>query len=317
MSPLDEVQALPLSIGGSAMQTFGIYMKAQGARQQEILKVPAKELQYGPTDRQKLDVYYPDNVKDGEKAPVLMFVYGGGLVRGDKRMGRPGFIHGNVGRFFAERGFVTIIPDYRLVGTHEGAVYPSGGEDVSLALEFISQPGNLEPSADLEKVFLMGNSAGALHICTFLFQSSPNIRTLSSLPLKVRGAVLLSAPTDFNECETIRETVNEQYYGTPRGTGRTVRELRATKGGEDETPLLVVTAERDPENEILSCNRRFLALYSESGPLSQVPKPEELLIKRHNHISPPLALGLGGDEDVWGEDVVKWMQGKCSIKGKF
>ncbi|KAM0756338.1 alpha/beta-hydrolase [Meredithblackwellia eburnea MCA 4105] len=308
MPPLDEIQSFSTSIAECAMPTVGVYMKAQGARAREILRAPPVEHQYGPTERHKLDIFYPEVLKDGEKAPVMIFIYGGGFVRGEKRFG-PGFIHGNVGRYFADRGFVTVIPDYRLVGTHEGAHFPSGGEDISLVLEFISK--SIDKSADLDRVFLLGNSAGGIHLSTFLFHEDPSILPLTSLPIKVRGAVLLSVPFDFKECEPYRETINEQYYGSPKGHGKTPRELRIAKGGDDPTPLLIVTAERDADNEILSANRRFLALYSSSGPLSGNAKPSEISIKRHNHISPPIALGLGGEEDEWGDVVVQWMLEKC------
>jgi hypothetical protein len=55
----------------------------------------------------------------------------------------------------------------------------------------------------------------------------------------------------------------------------------------------------------MSCwqNRDFLELFKHNG----LRKPDEMYIKRHNHISPFLALGLGGEEDAWGNDLMTWI----------
>src|SRR5688572_1446137 len=66
------------------------------------------DLPYGPAERHRLDVY----PADGPDAPVLLFVHGGGFVSGDKR-GDPWF-YGNVGRYFAAHGFLTVVANYRL-----------------------------------------------------------------------------------------------------------------------------------------------------------------------------------------------------------
>jgi hypothetical protein len=55
---------------------------------------------------------------------------------------------------------------------------------------------------------------------------------------------------------------------------------------------------------IASQSREFLALHKE---VTGLPA-EDIFIKRHNHISVPLALGLGGDEEVWGDQLVQWIE---------
>jgi acetyl esterase/lipase len=148
------------SIAKIVFPTFGIYFPLQIARKDEIFKNPPVEHSYGSHTRQKLDVYLPPSAtKEGEKLPCVVFVYGGGLVQGDKRIGpTQGAIYGNVGEYFSSRGFVTVLPDYRLYGTHD-AQFPSGGEDVGLAIDWIVK--NL-PQVDKDKIFLIGNSAGCV-----------------------------------------------------------------------------------------------------------------------------------------------------------
>lgn len=141
------------------MPTFGIYFPLQIARKDEITRNGPTEHSYGPTDRQKLDVFLPPSASTETtgKLPCVVFVYGGGLTQGDKRIGPTGgAIYGNVGDYFSSKGFVTVLPDYRLYPAHQ-AEYPSGGEDVGLAVDWIVK--NL-PQVDSSKIFLIGNSAG-------------------------------------------------------------------------------------------------------------------------------------------------------------
>lgn len=142
------------------MPTFGIYFPLQIARKGEIYKNPPSEHQYGPHDRQNLDVFLPPTASSDNKdakLPCVFFVYGGGLAQGDKRIGpTDGAIYGNVGEYFSSRGFVAVLPDYRLYPAHNAA-FPSGGEDIGLAVDWVVK--NL-PQVDASKIFLIGNSAG-------------------------------------------------------------------------------------------------------------------------------------------------------------
>ncbi|KAI5480137.1 hypothetical protein MNV49_001797 [Pseudohyphozyma bogoriensis] len=305
MSPINKLKGLPVDIGQSVRQTFGLYIEAQATRRDEIVR-GRSEAQYGPTPRHKLDVF--DVLEDIRKDthPVVIFVYGGGLTKGDKRMG-PGDVYSNVGRFFADQGFITIIPDYRLVGVHDGTIFPSGGEDISLVLQWLAAPGNV-PKADLSSVFLVGNSAGGVHVSTFLFLYDPPYTSLEQLSptLSVKGAALVSVPFSFDKADPSRYETQEMYFGSKLGDGKTPLELR--RASANRTPLVEIHAEREPE-EILEPISKFMGLYAQ-GALEGHDKPDQLFIPKHNHISPPLALGLGGDEDKWGYDLVNWIKSK-------
>src|SRR5262249_36562290 len=60
---------------------------------------------YGDGPRRTLDVYAP---KDARDAPVIVFFYGGSWQMGRKE------IYRFLGAQFARRGYVTVIPDYRV-----------------------------------------------------------------------------------------------------------------------------------------------------------------------------------------------------------
>ncbi|KAI0319637.1 Alpha/Beta hydrolase protein [Amylostereum chailletii] len=91
---------------------------------QRIEAVPRKTFTYGATPRHKLDVYYPPTTTN---APLLIFAYGDGFNTGDRSFPAPSLVHANLGAFFAARGFLTVIPDYRHAPP---ARYPEPARDV-------------------------------------------------------------------------------------------------------------------------------------------------------------------------------------------
>ena len=66
----------------------------------------AKGIAYGADSRQRLDVYAPSQLSDS--APVLIFFYGGSWKSGKRSYYR------FVGEAFAARGYMVVVPDYRL-----------------------------------------------------------------------------------------------------------------------------------------------------------------------------------------------------------
>src|SRR3546814_8950681 len=112
------------------------------------------DIAYGSEERHRLDVYPHDKAS----APVLLFLHGGGFVGGDKR-GDPLF-YGNVGRYFAAHGYLTVLANYRLA---PDATWPSGNEDIAAILSWIG--GNAAAhGGDPERILIIGQSAGAAHV---------------------------------------------------------------------------------------------------------------------------------------------------------
>ena len=107
-----------------------LYAPLLSASPRDGVKV-TKDLHYGPHERHRLDLYQPEEVSAGP-SPILIFVHGGGFVRGDKSECE------NVGYHFARQGILTINATYRLAPEHK---WPSGAED----------------------------SAGAAHVATYMF----------------------------------------------------------------------------------------------------------------------------------------------------
>ncbi|KAJ6631885.1 Alpha/Beta hydrolase protein [Mycena sp. CBHHK59/15] len=248
-----------------------------------------------------LDAYYPSGSTGGKKHPILFFVYGGGFVTGERNLPAPVDLgYGNLGAFFAEQGFITLIPDYRLAPE---TTFPGPSEDLRDALAWaVANPDVLGPFADLASVFFLGHSAGAVHTATMLLL--PSI----AQDVHIKGAVLASTPFHFSpEGITIdsREPAN-MYFGSPEATAahEPLALLRAAPTELLSTlpPLALLQAERDPAWFKVVAKDFDVAVDVKGITVTQI------YAEGHNHISLTWALGTGAGEK-WAEDMIVWMKG--------
>jgi hypothetical protein len=317
---MEEIRALNASKGQGIFDilepTFKIYgaLLSKPENKAAVLAVPSTTESYGPHARQKLDIYRAPN--DSSSTPILVFFYGGGMVRGDKISPQLNLVYHNLGAFFASRGITTIIPDYRRVNSPfggEDAVFPSGGEDVSLALKWVEK----FDTSTKRNVVIMGNSAGGVHISTFLFEPSfleqreKYVATESSILLK--GAIELAAPFHFGDAPVGRNDMLLTYYGSeegykahcPYGLMETVVKSGKSREEAGVPKVLVLLGEWDPGNEIRKPGRDFVELWKNiwGGDI------DFEILEGHNHISPPLALMAGESAgEKWGEELAKWIK---------
>lgn len=148
----------------------------------------AQGVAYGPDPRQRLDVYAPDDSQGagGDGDPVVVFVYGGSWASGDRSN------YGFMGHALAARGFITVIPDYRLVPQ---VTYPAFVEDAAAAVRWARA--NAERyGGDSNRLAVAGHSAGAYN--ALMLATDPKYTDPDSpdhLPLD--AAVGLAGPYDF------------------------------------------------------------------------------------------------------------------------
>ena len=113
----------------------------------DVTKV--KDLSYGSSPEQVLDLYYPAG--KSRPLPTIVNVHGGGYVYGDK----------NLYRFYcmslAQRGFAVVNFSYRLAPEYR---FPAQLQDVNAAMQFVCAKAE-EYGLDLHNVFFVGDSAGA------------------------------------------------------------------------------------------------------------------------------------------------------------
>ena len=131
-----------------------------------------------------LDLYLP--AAGADPAPLVVFLHGGGWLRGDRAMVGPRFASwqpGPLARLAAD-GFAVASVDYRLSGE---ARFPAQLEDVSAAVDWLAgQAGRY--GFDADRIVLWGESAGA-HLAALL-----GLRSAGS---RVRGVVDWYGPADL------------------------------------------------------------------------------------------------------------------------
>lgn len=157
---------------------------------------------YGPNPRHVLDIYRPE--KGVGKAPVIVFFYGGNWVSGEREE------YAFVGRALAARGFVVVIPDYRL---YPQVRYPAFLEDSAEALAWTSRR-IASYGGDPKHIFAMGHSAGAYN-AAMLALDARWLREQGSGPGILRGWIGMAGPYNFLpvENETTRPVFH--YPDTP------------------------------------------------------------------------------------------------------
>lgn len=137
-------------------------------------------ISFGTDPRHVLDVYAPQNLTSA--APVVVFIYGGAWNRGERAEYR------FVGHALAARGYVTVIPDYRLVPETR---YPGFLEDNARAVRWV-QDNIGRFGGDPARVFLAGHSAGAYNAVTLGLDRS--FLDQAGVTIPIRGVAGLAGP---------------------------------------------------------------------------------------------------------------------------
>ena len=137
---------------------------------------------YGKEPRRQLDIFVPERIV--ADSPVIVFFYGGSWKRGDK--GNYGF----VGHRLGSKGYITVIPDYRL---YPDVTFPAFVEDGAEALKWVSE--NLDQAR--HGVVVMGHSAGAHTAALLALDQSYFVEAGQPLTI-VRGMIGLAGPYGFN-----------------------------------------------------------------------------------------------------------------------
>jgi len=166
------------------------------------------EYSYGSDALQKLDFYRAKT--DAKKAPLLVFVHGGGWKRGDKRnaTGTDKVTH------YTGLGYHLATINYRLV---PAATVEQQGADVAAAVAYLLK--NAEKlGIDRSRVVLMGHSAGA-HLSA-LVGTDPQYLRGAGLGLDALSGVVpidgaaYDVPAQMREGAQIMKQTYVQAFGT-------------------------------------------------------------------------------------------------------
>lgn len=241
----------------------------------------------------QLDVYYPSSL--AARPPILVFFYGGGFTRGARSNPPLMLVHNNLGAFFASKGIITVVADYHLV---PGAVYPQGSQDVHNAITWVIE--HLSTEGDSKRLFVMGHSAGGIHVSGLLL--SPSM--FSSVANAVRGVVLVGVPCEIQNRKAEFRSAAELYYGSAKQLAlhQPLGLLRRSDPDYIATlPVVLNIIAKSEPRMISSSVRIFTQMLWEKG-----AKAELYVLEGHDHVSPILALSSGHGEE-WGNQIVDWI----------
>jgi acetyl esterase/lipase len=183
----------------------------------------AADRAYGDQPRQTLDTYRP--IAAAAPLPVVIFFYGGNWQTGSKA----DYLF--VGEALASRGFIVVIPDYRL---YPAIRYPAfltdGAAAVSWTLAHIAEFGG-----DPDDVSLAGHSAGA-YVAAMLGLDD---RWLGAERARLRGVAGMAGPYDFLP---LTDPALQIIFGTEADLTRT-QPISFVDG--TAPPFLLMTGRRD------------------------------------------------------------------------
>jgi len=153
---------------------------------------------FGSDPRQRLDVYSPERASG---RPVVIFFYGGSWTSGGRGLYR------FVGAALAERGFVVVIPDYRL---YPQVKFPDFLDDGARAIAWVQQHAP-EFGGDPYRIVLMGHSAGG-HEAAFLAYDSALLKKSGAHPEWIVGLIGLSGPYALEPDTDVLNTIFASPY---------------------------------------------------------------------------------------------------------
>ena len=146
-------------------------------------------IRFGPEVRHALDVYVPKQ-RIGP-LPIVVFFYGGSWKRGE----RADYLF--VADALTSRGYVVIVPDYRLFpDVRFPAFVEDGAKAVRRVLDHVADFGG-----DPDRLYLMGHSAGA-HIAAMLTLEESYLAAEGVPVNSIRGMIALAGPYAFYPSRT-------------------------------------------------------------------------------------------------------------------
>jgi acetyl esterase len=228
-----------------------------------------------------LDVYRPQ-MPGSSLIPMMIFMHGGGFIRGDKSERE------NIGHYFACQGFVVIVPNYRLAPQH---VWPAGAQDVIAVYRWaVMHAGGL--GAHLHGIFLAGESAGAAHVAaaTLIRRFQP------PGGLHIAGALLISGVYNVQLEKLARSQFgvatpdprNEAYFGSEFGRYPTMSTVALVDAAP--FPMLITYAELDLLQMQVQAGELFARLVT-----AHDFAPQLHVVRGHNHLTQVYAINTGDE----------------------
>ena len=183
-------------------------------------------IRFGPDVRHALDVYVPKQ-RSGP-LPVVVFFYGGNWRGGE----RADYLF--AAEALTSRGYVAIVPDYRLFpDVRFPAFVEDGAKAVRWMLDHVADFGG-----DPDRLYLMGHSAGA-YIAAILTLDESYLAAVGVPRNTIRGTIALAGPYAFYPSRTASVAPIFAHLADENAA----RPIRFVDG--DEAPMLLLHGEDD------------------------------------------------------------------------
>jgi len=229
-----------------------------------------RDVKYGPAERHLLDVFTPET--SSSPRPVLIFIHGGGFVAGNKR--NPGSpFYDNIMLWAVKSGFVGVNATYRLAPQF---VWPAAAEDLASVVQWVTDKIR-ERGGDPGRIFLMGQSAGAVHVANYV--SHPELYKVKGGGLA--GAIMVSGLYDLTASPVGDAEII--YFGSDPSHYAERSSLRGLL--ETNIPLMVTAAELDPPRFVEQYELVKQATCKRSSGCARA-----FMLPQHSHISEVYAI---------------------------
>jgi acetyl esterase/lipase len=195
----------------------------------------ARGLTYGVGSRRELDVYAPPASRGA--APVAVFFYGGSWTHGRRQD------YGWAARALAARGFLTVVPDYRL------GPYPEFLEDGAAVVRWVVEHAAAY-GGDPTRIVLAGHSAGAYNAVQLALDRR-YLQAAGVDPARIRAVAGLAGPYDFLPLD---QALTRRVFGAAQDLPAT---QPAAYARADAPPAFLATG--DADQVVAPRNTRALA----------------------------------------------------------
>ena len=277
-----QVRALGAKIDPAALAIFAPLVKAPPYDDVTI----DKDLAYGSDPAQRLDVYTANAAKRDEARPVLLFVHGGGFVRGDKA---GDYYPQNITAWAARSGMVGVNIDYRLA---PAAPWPAGRDDLARAIGWV-EDNIARYGGDPKRIILWGHSAGANHVADYVQHTELQGAEAGG----VKGALLLS-PAYFAPGDT-----PHAYYGKDADLASPDKAIERL--GKSAIPVMLAYSEYDPQgfHDFAGAVDKQLC----GSGHGELKCPRIVYLKDHDHLTEGASVG-SVDQSLTGP-LLEWIRG--------
>ena len=191
----------------------------------------AGDVPFMPGPDGKLDVWGQAKIAVNPR-PVIVFFYGGAWVKGRRSD------YGFVGKAYAARGFIVVIPDYRKV---PDVRFPAYVEDGARAVRW-TRDNIARFGGDPGRILLAGHSAGG-YIAMMLALDSRYLERAGVNPASIRGVAGLAGAYNFYPFTSARAVAAMGNSADPRQT------QPISFARRDAPPLWLVTGTADTDVE--------------------------------------------------------------------